>query len=149
MTHILSSPSGTFCLTCLKDLDSTPLLQASLFLSGKVMAEILIAVNGSPRSLTMQADENCAPSPYCPCLVRFSCLSLCSGSHHVAQPPTTAAHPPFSRLALFLPYFSPLHKPFHSLILSFCPHFPDEAHVSSKPSSDPNFSPKPSETHLV
>lgn len=108
---------------------------ASLFLSGKMIMEIPLAINGFPRSLTMQADGYCAPSPCYPCLARFSCLSLCSGHSHILQSPTTA----FS--------IAPRPQSFGQAIPPFNVTHP----LSTKPNSDPNFSPRDLQdpSHLV
>lgn len=95
--------------------------------------EIPLAINGFPRSLTMQADGYCAPSPCYPCLVCFSCLSLYSGPHHILQPPTTA----FS--------IAPRPQSFGQAIPPFNVTHP----LSTKPNSDPNFSPETSKIPLT
>ena len=106
---------------------------ASLFLSGKMIMEIPLAINGFPRSFTMQADGYCAPSPCYPCLVRFSCLSLCSGPHHILQSPTTACS------------IAPRPQSFGQAIPPFNVTHP----LSTKPNSDPNFSPETSKIPLT
>ena len=101
---------------------------ASLFLSGKMIMEILLAINGFPRSLTMQADGYCVPSPYYPCLVHFSCLSLYPGPHHTLQPLITACSA------------APRPQSFGQAIPPSDVTYP----LSTKPNSDPNFSPETS-----
>jgi len=106
---------------------------ASLFLSGKIIMEILLAINGFSRSLTLQADGYCVPSPYYPCLFHFSCLSLCSGPHHILQPPIKACS------------MAPTPQSFGQAI----PPPNVIRPLSAKPNSDPNFSPETSKIPLI
>ena len=133
MAQILNSPSGTFCQGSgqLPDV-------LCFFLSGKMTTEIL---RSAPDSLTMKGDGH--SRPLLPLPFSFSCLNVCPGS----SPGYTPIHHS-SPLAIFgmcsVPYrLQSSHKLFYFLTLSFYPDFPNKAHVSSKPNSNPHSSPQP------
>lgn len=126
MAHNLSSLSGTFCLTYL-------VLQDSLFLSEKMIVEILIAIN-IPYHMSRWALYS-KPIPPLPC--SFFLLKSLSQSSPLSPIHYNSIHLSFSIHALFLPDPSPMHKLLHFLMLSSTHVAPSPTHILTSPQSLP------------